>query len=148
MEPYARMLDKKKKPTEAVIDKYLGPESAVRLHAFEDALAARYDLEKEMKFPFGNNYGWGYKYTHGRKHLCYAFFEEGAFTVTLQLGDPIVPTIEAALPGMLDQTKALWENRYPCGEHGGWIHYRVLSDAEMNDVVTLITMKVKPAKSV
>lgn len=146
MDTYARMLDKKKKPTERMIEQTLGEESTARLEAFETMLRARYNLEKELRFPFGNNYGWGYKFTHGRKHLCYAFFEEGAFTVTLQLGDTAVPAVLEALPQLTPKAQALWEKRYPCGEHGGWLHDRVLEDSDLSDLITLIGTKIKPSK--
>lgn len=144
--PYARMLDKKKKPTEDQIAKAIGPEAEALLARLEAFMHAHYDLTRELRFPFGNNYGWGYKYSHGRTHLCYVFFEEGAFTVTLQIGDQSVPALEEALPRMLPQTQALWAGRHPCGDHGGWVHYRVLSDADLSDICTLLTFKVKPAR--
>lgn len=146
MDAYARMLDKRKKPTEEIIARTLGPDAAARLGALEAALGQRYSLERELRFPFGNNYGWGYKFSHRRKHLCYAFFEEGAFTVTLQVGDEGVPCVEAKLPTLQSETQALWAGRYPCGEHGGWVHLRVLSDEALADVLTLIECKVKPPK--
>lgn len=146
MEQYARMLDKRKKPTDEAIDRYLGEESAARLHALEDHLRQTYTLNRELRFPFGNNYGWGYKYSHGRKHLCYAFFEDGAFTVTLQIGDEGAPIVEEQLATFLPQTQDLWRNRYPCGEQGGWMHFRVLSDDILTDIYALIAIKVKPPK--
>ena len=146
MAEYARMLDKRKKPTEELIARTLGTECAARMRTLESYLGRTYALTRELRFPFGNNYGWGYKYAHGRKHLCYLFFEEGAFTVTLQIGDDGAPAVEAALPGLLPQTQALWAKRYPCGDLGGWIHYRVLADAELPDLQTLIRIKVKPPK--
>lgn len=147
MATYDRMLNKTKKPTEANIAAYLGEEGSARLAALEAFLQAHYPhLQRELRFPFGNNYGWGYKFTNGRKHLCYAFFEEGAFTVTLQIGDEGASKVDAILPTLLPRTQALWADRYPCGEHGGWIHYRALTDEELADICTLIQIKVKPPK--
>ena len=144
MDAYARMLDKRKKPTEDMIAKYLGAESTERLRQLENWLGDQYTLNRELRFPFGDNYGWGYKYSHGRKHLCYVFFEEGAFTVTLQLGDTSVDAVTAKLPSFLPKTQELWATRYPFGERGGWLHYRVLNDAELQDACTLTALKVKP----
>lgn len=101
-----------------------------------------------MRFPFGNSYGWGYKYSHQSSHLCYVFFESGAFTVTLQLGDRCVPAVEQALPGLSRKARDLWLNRYPCGERGGWIHYRVTDTDGLNDVMALVKIKRKPAVQV
>ena len=30
----------------------------------------------ELKFPFGNNYGWGYKISDKKKHMFYSFFKK------------------------------------------------------------------------
>jgi hypothetical protein len=39
----------------------------------------------ELKFPFGNNYGWGYKVSSKSKHLFYIFFKRNSITVMLQI---------------------------------------------------------------
>jgi len=141
---YERMLDKSTKPNETAIKEYLGQESSKLLADFESCLRANYQLAKELKFPFGNGYGWGFKYSLRTAHLCYALFEKGAFTVTLQISDKQVAALEEILPVLLPKTQDLWKNRYPCGERGGWVHYRVLTDDELTDICKLIFIK-KPA---
>ena len=84
---YERLLDKSNSPTPNFIREFMDSKSYVILLKFEEFLNNNYHLSKEIKFPFGNNYSWGYKYSHKSSHLCYLFFECGAFTVTLQLGD-------------------------------------------------------------
>jgi hypothetical protein len=86
---------------------------------------------------------WGYKYTHGNKHLCYLFFERGGFTIMIQIGKNELKKLYDGLDLMLPKTRQLWENRYPCGE-GGWLHYRVETGNELNDVKKLIAIKKKP----
>jgi hypothetical protein len=135
---YTRLLDKDVTPTEASIKEYLGPESYCTLLQLEKFLDEQYILNRELKFPFGNQYGWGYKYSHKLKHLCYAFFELGAFTITLQLGDTCVPEVERLLPTISAKARELWKNRYPCGTEGGWIHYRVTTNDELTDIIELI----------
>jgi len=143
---YERLLDKNASPSEDFIRKYLGVESYHNLLELEKYLNAHYDLKKEIKFPFGNSYGWGYKYSHKSSHLCYAFFESGAFTITLQLGDPCVAAVNKILPALSAKANELWKNRYRCGKQGGWIHYRVISADELNDIFSLIAAKKKAAK--
>jgi hypothetical protein len=141
---YERMLDKKAPPGTGAIREWLGNESSGRLDEMTRRMEASYQLVREPKFPFGDKYGWGYKYSHKTSHLCYAFFEKGAFTVTLQLGDKLVPMVEAALPSLSPNTQKLWENRYPCGESGGWVHCRILSNNDLEDVIRLLHIRKKP----
>ena len=140
---YERLSDKSILPDEASIQKHLGRQSYERLAGFEDWLKSNYQLGRELRFPFGNNYGWSYKYSHKSSHLCYAFFEKGAFMVMLQIGDKQVPLLESHLSAFLQKTRDLWENRYPCGERGGWVHYRVLADNELTDVIKLLAIRKK-----
>lgn len=141
---YERLLDKANEPTVEQIEEYLGKESFKRLLRLEKHLQANYHLTSQVRFPFGNSYGWGYKYSHKSTHLCYVFFEKGAFTVTLQIGDKQVSAVETMMGVLSPKAQGLWANRYPCGEHGGWVHYRVLSDDELNDIYKLIEAKKKP----
>jgi len=53
--------------------------------------------------------------------------------------------MESILPSLQQRTQELWEKRYPCGERGGWIHYRVLEDEEIDDVIRLIEVRKKPS---
>jgi len=142
---YERLLDKSIMPDDTTIQEYLGRQSHERLIIFENRLKANYQLVRELKFPFGKNYGWGYKYNHKLSHLCYVFFEKDAFTVMLQIGDKQVPLLESCLLLLLQKTQDLWKNRYSCGEHGGWIHYRVLADDELTDVTKLLAIRKKPS---
>jgi len=144
---YERLLDKTNQPTNEFVKDYLGMQSYGFLMEFEKLLYNGYQLSKEMKFPFGSNYGWGYKYTHKSSHLCYVFFESGAFTVMIQLGDNCVAKIQQIIPQMLPKTYELWQNRYPCGKRGGWVHYRVLNESEIKDVMELVKIKKKPTRS-
>lgn len=98
-----------------------------RLSLLEEYLQTQYYLLKELRFPFGNNYGWGYKSSHKSNHLCYAFFEKGAFTVTIQIGDKQLGLLERYLSDLSPKAQELWGNRYPCGDNGGWVHYQILA---------------------
>ena len=144
---YERLLKKNEPPTSGFIEDYLGEQSYALLTELEKQLSNNYQLSKELKFPFGNNYGWGYKYSHKTSHICYVFFELGAFTVMLQLGDNCVAKVQEALTNLLPKTYDLWQNRYPCGEQGGWVHYRVLNEDEIKDIMELIKIKKKPISS-
>ena len=145
---HKRLLDKNSQPTVEFIESYLGTQCHGLLTEFDNLLNRSYQITREMKFPFGNYYGWGYKYSHKASHLCYAFFEARAFTVMLQLGGNCVAKVQQVMPKLLPKTVDLWENRYPCGKQGGgWIHYRVMNRKEMQDVIALVKIKKKPMRS-
>ncbi len=141
---YERLLDKNSPPDADFIKVYIGAEGDAWLLHFEEFLNSSYDIRRELKFPFGSQYGWGYKYSHKASHLCYVFIERGAITVTLQLGDACVAQIDKTLPGLSRKANELWKHRYKCGAQGGWVHYRVLNADELNDVIALVKIKRKP----
>ena len=138
-------MDQAARPTPEIIAQLLGTDALMRLKRLEASLRLDYDLSVSLEFPFGSTYGWGYKYSHRAQMLCYAFFERDSFTVTVSLGKAALPRLNAALASLLPKTQKLWEERYPCGE-GGWVHYPVGSDGELEDVLTLIRCRHLPAK--
>lgn len=94
---------------------------------FEKILRELYDLNREMKFPFGNDYGWGLRYSHSRSLRLYVFFEEG----------DLLPEIEA-----------IRINRYAWGVGGCRLNRSVAGDDELPDIAGLVSVKVKPKKAV
>lgn len=138
---YERLTQKTEIPYEELIRSWIGKEASERIDRFESKLSCRYDLKKLLQFPFGKPYGWCWRYCHKSKPLCYLFFEKGAFTVTISLSDGVFAGKEKLIEGMLPKTKDLWEKRYPCGKCGGWLHYRVLSDEELQDVIDLVEIR-------
>lgn len=143
---YERMLNKEIVPTTNDIYKTMGKEATVIFEELNDFMISSYDLSFELKFPFGNKYGWGYKISHKSKHLCYVFFEESAFTVMIQIGKNELKRLYDKFDDLSSKAKEMWEKRYPCGE-GGWLHYRVLCNNDLNDIKTLISIKKSPIKS-
>ena len=141
-EKNTRLKEKTHEPSENEIKEQLGKAYSL-LIKLEDLLNKDYVLKKELRFPFGKNYGWGYKYSHRTRHLIYVFFEEDAFTVTVRFGDVAAAKIQQDLKKLSDKTRELWDNRYPCGKNGGWIHYRVENEIALKDIMFLINTNVK-----
>jgi len=141
-----RMLDKAVRPTEEFIENYLGAEAFELLTQFEKWLTESYDIVRLLRFPYGNSYGWSYKYSHKKSHLCDLFFEDGSFTVLVQIGDKIAPKINLLMPTLLSKSQKLWSDRYICGKEGGWIHYPVLNATELTDVMEMIKAKKRVIK--
>ncbi|MGC8832254.1 MAG: DUF3788 domain-containing protein [Thermoproteota archaeon] len=142
---YERMLNRDVEPSLADMRRAIGVKGTRLLAGLDGFLRSHYDVKSEIRFPFGSGYGWGIKYSHRSKHLCYVFPEKDAFTVTIQIGRNELPRLNMGLSGFSRKTKRLWENRYPCGE-GGWVHYRVLSKQDLKDVEELIKIKKPPVK--
>lgn len=138
---YERNLDKEHQPDTTEIKRFIGNENHDRLMALLEELNKHYDLQKELRFPFGNTYGWGYKISHKKTHLCYLFFEKGAFSLMVQIGDKQIANLELVYDRLSSKAKVEWKDRYPCGEIGGWVNHRVLDDADINDVLLLIQAK-------
>jgi len=141
-----RMLDKAVIPTEDIIESYLGTEAFGLLTQFEKWFDKSYDLVRLLRFPYGNNYGWSYKYSHKKSHLCDFFFEDGSFTVLVQIGDKVAPKINILMPTLLPKSQKLWNDREICGNDGGWIFYPVQNAAELADVMEMIKAKRLPIK--
>lgn len=135
-----RFFDKSKAPGPSEIEQLLGAYAMERLKRLDSFFKSNYNVVRELKYPFGNQYGWSYKYSTSGKMLCYVFFEEGTFTVTITIGKNEVSKLTEELPKMLQKTRELWASRYPCGE-GGWIHYRIERDNELPDIQKLIRIK-------
>jgi len=141
-----RFTEKFHQPTEEFVQLFMGDDAWQRLMRFEEMLRERYDLNREMKFPFGNDYGWGFRYSHKKSLLLYVFFEEGGFCCTISINDTGAQEVEAILGDLLPEIQAIWKNRYACGADGGWLHRSVASDGELPDLVRLVGVKVKPKK--
>ena len=82
---YERMLNKQVVPTEEVIKKYIEGKAVENIEKTKNGLEKIFELKMELKFPFGNGYGWGYKVSNKTKHMFYLFFEKGDITIMLQI---------------------------------------------------------------
>jgi len=139
---YERMLKKEVKPSIDEIINHIGKNSYYLLEQLEKEFNNKYDIIRELRFPYGNDYGWSYKYSHKTKHLCDVFFEKDAITITIQIGGNKIEKFNEQFDEFLPKTKKVWDNRYPCGK-GGWIHYRISNDKEIIDIIQIIAIKQK-----
>lgn len=133
---YERMLEKQKKPEPEEFTAYCGTAKQLFL-ALDEYMTVELGLSKEMRFPYGNSYGWSYKYTAKSKLICDVFAERDAFTVMIRMTNQ---QCDKLYDSMSDYTKGLMNQKYPCGE-GGWIHDRILNDTALEDVKKMIQMK-------
>ncbi len=141
-----RLTEKLNKPPIEFVQAFMGDKAWRRLSRFEEMLRERYELSREMKFPFGNADGWGFRYVHNKSLLLYVFFEEGGFCCTISINDAGAPKVEAMLRDLRPEIQKIWTNRYACGADGGWINHSVENDDVLPDLVRLVGAKVKPKK--
>lgn len=141
-----RLVEKHHQPEEEYIREFMGDIAWKRLLRFEETLKERYDLVRELKFPFGNDYGWGFRYAHKNSLLLYVFFEEGGFCCTISINSKGATEVESMLNDLQPKIQAIWKDRYACGADGGWIHYSVSSEEELPDLIRLVGVKVRPKR--
>ena len=65
-----RLTEKYQQPPESLIRIFMGIEAWKRLMRFEEMLRERYDVSREIRFPFGNEYG-----------CCMCFLKKAVFAV-------------------------------------------------------------------
>lgn len=133
---YERMLDKSEIPTYEKMVAYCGETSGL-FSQLNDWLFKTCSTEKEIVFPYGNGYGWGTAHKKKNKLICNIFAESNAFTVMMRLTDLQFDSIRNQV---CDYTREHINNRYPCGS-GGWIHYRVKNESDLEDIKKLLRVK-------
>jgi hypothetical protein len=136
---YERMLNKQIVPTEDEIKEYIGKKAVENIELIKKSLEKSFEINYELKFPFGNNYGWGYKISNKSKHLFYLFFEKGSITIMLQINKNVKEMEE--YNKLSEEGKQYWENKYPCGENGGWIHYRIINKKQLKDIGIFLSIR-------
>jgi hypothetical protein len=138
---HERILDKENVPTEQFIKEYMGKEAVKNSELLKNALESIFEINIELKYPFGNKYGWGYKVSIKSKHLFYMFFEKGSFTIMIQIKGIKTEREIEKYNKLSEEGKRYWNNRYPCGENGGWLHYRILSKKHLKDIGIFLSIR-------
>ena len=138
---YERMLNKQIVPTEDDIKEYIGKKSVENIEIIKKSLVKTFEINMELKFPFGNNYGWGYKVSNKSKHLFYIFFEKGSITIMLQINKIKTEKEMEKYNKLSEEGKEYWENRYPCGDNGGWIKYRIINKKQLKDIGIFLSIR-------
>jgi hypothetical protein len=107
-----------------------------------------FDLTVELKFPYGDNYGWGYRLSRfmkkNYKFICNIFFEKGSITMHMRMDIKTEKEIKM-YEKLSNEGRKYWENRYPCGKdggkYGGWINYRIINKDQLKDIGIFLSIK-------
>ena len=134
---YERMLNKQEVPTFDDLICYSGERGALWL-ALDQRLIDTYGVSRQIRFPYGKDYGWSAKYSVKNKHICDIFAEKGAFAALFQISNNAVNTIYEDLG---TYAKDVWADKSPCAS-GGWIQFRVLNEEHLADLEKLIHAKI------
>ncbi len=133
---YERMLDPGRQPSEAELAAYCGGTAAL-FTELNNWLSQTYGTARTVTFPYGKHYGWGVAHRKKGKLLCHVFAEDQAFTVMMRLSDAQFSSVYAQLSA---GTQDCIDHKYPCG-NGGWIHYRITTQEQFEDIQTLLSVK-------
>lgn len=133
---YERLLNKENIPTIKELSAYCG-KTGVLFQKLNGRLSQDYGTIQEIRFPYGNHYGWSVAHRKKKKLICDVFAEAEAFTVMLRLSDQQFVSVYDQLQAY---TQNYIDNKYPCGD-GGWIHYRVLNEGHLDDVLRMLNVK-------
>lgn len=133
---YERMLDRQDRPTLDDMAAYCGEggEPFIQINRWLSNIC---HTAQEISFPYGNNYGWAVAHRKKKKLICNVFAEHGAFTVMLRLSNEQFRSVYDRLE---KETQDCIDRKYPCGD-GGWLHYRVTSEAHYSDIQRLLEVK-------
>ena len=135
---YERLLNKQEPPTFEEMIAYSGESGPLWLE-LEQHLEGIGLSRLQIRFPYGKDYGWGAKYGKKSKHICDVFAENGAFTALFQVSEKAMETVLHELDGY---AKEIWADRSPCAS-GGWISFRVLNQAHLQDLAKILEAKTK-----
>ena len=135
---YERLLNKNEPPTFDDLIRY-SSESGELWIALDKYMEDEFKATRQIRFPYGNKYGWSAKYSVKSKHICDVFAENGAFTAHFQVSTAAIESVYSELDAY---ARDVWENKYPCAS-GGWIQFRVLDKNQLNDLKKIIKVKIK-----
>ena len=134
---YERILDKTISPTFDDLIAYSAPSGVLWLE-LDKHMRDVFTAQCQIRFPYGNKYGWSCKYCLKSKHICDIFAENGAFAVHFRISNQQLDSVYDTLS---EYAKDICNNKYPCNG-GGWLTYRVLSKAHLSDVKKLLSAKL------
>ncbi len=129
-----RMLNKEVKPSFEEMSSYCGIMEKLFLD-LNNFIKERFMANSEIKFPYGNNYGWCISHHKKTKLICNLFPEKDSFCVMIRKTNKEFLDVYNTVS---DYAKEIIDNRYPCN-NGGWIHFRVRNEKDYSDIVQILS---------
>ena len=134
---YERLLDKTIAPSFDDLIAYSAESGALWLE-LDNYMRDNFSAQRQIRFPYGNKYGWSCKYSVKSRHICDIFAENGAFSLHFRMSDQ---QLDSIYDNLSEYAKDVCDNKYPC-DGGGWLTYRVLSQSHVSDAKKLLSAKL------
>ena len=138
------LLDKLNEPTEEMIKFCIGDRAYQLMNELEKILTERYDLKSELRF-WDN---WQLGYWHKKAWLFDIIFRENGLTITLTITDKKVSQMEIVQPELQPRLQKIWMNRKKFGPSSWPMTFEVETEADVNDLIKILTVKQSPKKGV
>ena len=142
MEIHERFYNKENKPTRSQIKKALGNKVLTSWTEITNYIDSVYHIKPEKTFG-GKNYGWSFKYRKSGMTLCSIFPEKESFTVQIVFAQNDLENLSAnfstlskSAQKLITATKQYFDGR--------WVKFRLPNDANLKDIKTMLTAKLKP----
>ncbi|MCQ2082868.1 MAG: DUF3788 domain-containing protein [Lachnospiraceae bacterium] len=136
---FERMLDKSINPQYSDLVGFCGTQGEM-FDRFNDWVRTNFETDAEIKFPYGNSYGWCVSHHKKSKLICNVFPEKDAFCVMVRKTNK---QFSEVYDKVSEQAKEVIDNKYPCND-GGWIHFRVTDEASYADIVKIMEADLFP----
>ncbi len=134
---HSAFADKRHEPTAAEILHVLGP-AAGAWAAFSQHLRESYRVQEDLKFMYGQKYGWALRYRRQGRLLTALYPASGAFVVQVILGGAGLEQAQHSALG--ENARRAIEVAHPYPE-GRWLFVRVESPTDGKDARTLVALK-------
>ncbi len=134
---HSAFADKQHAPTAAEILDVLGP-LAEAWSAFGRHVHAAYRVQEDLKFMYGQKYGWALRFRRGGRLLTAAYPASGAFVVQVILGGAALEQAQRSELG--SHARQAIEAAHPYPE-GRWLFVRVESQTDSADARRLVALK-------
>ena len=130
---FERLVDKIVIPSYSDMITYCGKQGEA-FEQFNAWVADEFLTDSEIKFPYGNSYGWCVSHHRKSKLICNVFPEKGSFCVMVRKTDK---QFAAVYEKVSDYAKKVIDSKYQCG-NGGWIHFHVKNEADYKDIIMIL----------
>ena len=131
--------DKKHQPTDAEVQAALGAKLTLYQNLVQH-IREKYPAQEDFKFLYGKNYGWGLRFRIKGQLLTSLYPAIDGFGVQINLSAKAVETALSLPLGQRSHDSIDKAHPYP---EGRWIFLLVETQADYDDILQLLALRVK-----